>query len=90
MWMAAYEECPQADYTGIALEYGTQAMEQVMHALRADHWLHRHPSAPEPLRRQIKQAPMDAFYVDTDEWRTRIVEQAMQALHQAALGLGQD
>ena len=90
MWMAAYEECPQADYTGIALEYGTQAMEQVMHALRADHWLHLHPSAPEPLRRQIKQALMDAFYVDTDEWRTRIVEQAMQALHQAALGLGQD
>ena len=23
MWLAAYEECPQAEYTGIALEYGT-------------------------------------------------------------------
>lgn len=26
MWMAAYEECPQAEYTGIAMEYGTQPM----------------------------------------------------------------
>jgi hypothetical protein len=23
MWTSAYEECPQAEYTGIALEYGT-------------------------------------------------------------------
>ena len=23
MFAAAYEECPQAEYTGIALEYGT-------------------------------------------------------------------
>ncbi len=23
MWDSVYEECPQAEYTGIALEYGT-------------------------------------------------------------------
>jgi hypothetical protein len=88
MWMAAYQECPQAEYTGIALEYGTQAPDQVIHALRGDHWLHLHPEAPEALQKQIKQDLMDAFYVDTDAWRIQIVDQAMDAMHQAVNGLG--
>ena len=69
------------------MEYGTVPMEQVMHALRGDHWLHLHPQAPAALRQQIKQALMDAFYVDTDALRTQIVEQALDAMHQAATGL---
>ena len=89
MWMAAYEECPQAEYTGIAMEYGTVPMEQVMYALRGDHWLALHPEAPAPLRQQIKQNLMDAFYVDTDAWRQQIVDQAVEAMHQACRGLSQ-
>ena len=87
MWMAAYQECPQAEYTGIAMEYGTQPPEKVMYALRGDHWLHLHPDAPADLRAQIKQDLMDAFYVDTDEWRAQIVAQAMESMHQAVSGL---
>ena len=87
MWMSAYQECPQAEYTGIAMEYGTLPTDEVLHALRGDHWLHLHPEAPAALRQQIKQALMDAFYVDTDAWRTQIVDQAMDAMHQAATGL---
>jgi hypothetical protein len=87
MWMAAYQECPQAEYTGMALEYGTLPMEQIMPALRADHWLHLHPEAHDTLRQQIRRDLLDAFYVDTDAWRTQIVDQAMDALHQAASGL---
>ena len=55
MWMSAYEECPQAEYTGIALEYGTLPLDKILLALRGDHWLHQHPNAPTDLRRQIKQ-----------------------------------
>jgi hypothetical protein len=87
MWMSAYQECPQAEYTGIAMEYGTQPQLQVMNALRGDHWLHLHPEAPEHLRQKIKQDLMDAFYTDTDEWRTQIVIQAMDAMNQAVHGL---
>ena len=87
MWMAAYQECPQAEYTGMAMEYGTQPQLQVMNALRGDHWLHLHPQAPEPLRQKIKQDLMDAFYTDTDAWRTQIVDQALEAMHQAVTGL---
>ena len=88
MWMAAYQECPQAKYTGIAMEYGTQPPDKVMRALRGDHWLQLHPEASEALRGQIKQDLMDAFYTDTDAWRSQIVEQAMDAMHQAVSGLG--
>ena len=87
MWMSAYQECPQAEYTGIAMEYGTQPPDKVMNALRGDHWLHQHPEAPAALRQQIKQDLMDAFYVDTDVWRTDIVDQAMDAMQQAVTGL---
>ena len=89
MWMAAYQECPQAEYTGLAFEYGTEPMEKVMMALRAEHWLHNHPQASADLKAQIKQDLMDAFYTDTDEWRTQILAQAQDAMHQAVRGLSQ-
>ena len=56
-------------------------------ALRADHWLHLHPEAPEALRQQIKRNLMDAFYVDTDAWRGQIYAQARQAMFQGVAGL---
>ncbi|MCU0762219.1 MAG: M14 family metallopeptidase [Hydrogenophaga sp.] len=87
MWSAMPQECPQAVYTGIALEYGTVPITEVVDALRADHWLQLHPQASDELRRAIKHRVMAAFYVDTDEWRGQIVAQARQALFQAVDGL---
>jgi hypothetical protein len=87
MWMAAYEECAQAEYTGIALEYGTVPVMDVMNALRADQWLENHPEADETARRAIKRQVRDAFYTDTDTWKQQIVEQAVDASHQALQGL---
>ncbi len=87
MWMAAYQECPQAEYTGIAMEYGTLAFNEVSQALRADHWLHKHPEAPPEQHAAIKQQLMDAFYTDTDAWRGQIISQARQAMFQAVEGL---
>jgi hypothetical protein len=87
MWCAVSDECPQAEYTGIALEYGTQPWSDVMQALRADHWLHLHPEAPVKLHQAIKHQMRDAFYVDTDAWRAQIVTQARQAMFQAVDGL---
>ncbi|MGO4612398.1 DUF2817 domain-containing protein, partial [Variovorax sp. 2RAF20] len=61
-WSAIYEECPKAEYTGMALEYGTQPLLEVMAALRGDHWLHNHPEAPAELADSIHSAMLDAFY----------------------------
>jgi len=81
------EECPQAEYTGIALEYGTQPILEVMGALRADHWLHKHPEAAPDLAEAIHARMREAFYTDTDAWKGQVVSQARQAMFQAVDGL---
>jgi hypothetical protein len=87
MFGAAYEECPQAEYTGMALEYGTLPQTEVMTALRADQWLENHPEAGPEVREPLKRQLRDAFYVDTDEWKAQILEQAFDAAHGAVRGL---
>lgn len=87
MWSAIYDECPQAEYTAIAMEYGTQPILEVMGALRADHWLHAHPGAAPELAEAIHGKMMDAFYTDTDAWKGQIISQARQAMFQAVDGL---
>jgi len=90
MCNSVYEECPQAEYTGIALEYGTLPMLEVTGALRADHWLHRHGShqaEAASLAPSIRRQMRDAFYTDTDAWKGQIISQARQAMFQAVDGL---
>ena len=87
MWDSVYEECPQAEYTGIALEYGTEPILEVMGALRADHWLHQHPDAAPELADAIQARMRDAFYTDTDGWKGQVISQARQAMFQAVDGL---
>lgn len=86
----ALEECPHAEYTGIALEYGTLPVLDVMQALRADQWLQNHPQAPPEQARAIKRQLRDAFYTDTDEWKDLIVAQARDASLQALDGLARN
>jgi hypothetical protein len=87
MFTSAYEECPQAEYTGMALEYGTVPLPETFQALRGEQWLNRHPRAPAELATAIRQRMMDAFYTDTDRWREQVVTQAREALFQAVEGL---
>ena len=87
IWNAAGHACPQAEYTGIALEYGTLPIEQVLYALRADQWRENHPAAPAALATQIRRQTRDAFYIDTPQWQEQIVTQGLQAARQAVAGL---
>ncbi len=74
----------------MAMEYGTLPILDMIAALRADHWLHKHPDMPPGTHAAaIRRQMMDAFYVDTDEWRTQIVAQAREALFQTVDGLGE-
>jgi len=87
MWMTAYDEAPQAEYTGIALEYGTLPLMDMMNALRADQWAENHPDAPADVRERIKRQTRDAFYTDTDEWKAQIAEQGLDAALGGVRGL---
>jgi Protein of unknown function (DUF2817) len=74
-------------YTGIALEYGTVPVVDVLDALRADQWLENHPETPAAQREAIKRGMRDAFYTDTDAWKVAIVAQARTVARQAVAGL---
>jgi hypothetical protein len=87
MWLAAYQECPQAEYTGIALEYGTVPVNEVIFNLRAEQWFENHPEAPADARAAVKQRFRDAFYTDTPAWKQRIVDQGVDAAQRALAGL---
>ena len=88
MFTSVYEECPQAQYTGMALEYGTLPVMETFQALRGEQWLNRHPEADADVAQAIRDRMFAAFYTDTDEWRERIVAQGREALLQAVEGLG--
>ncbi len=90
MWTAIGDAAPQAEYTGIALEYGTQPVTEVLDALRGDHWLALHPMAAPELAARIQARTLRAFYTDTDAWKGQIVSQARQAMFQAVDGLRSD
>ena len=87
MWLAAYQECAQAEYTGIALEYGTVPLMEVIESLRGDHCLECHPEAEAAQGAAIKQRVRDAFYADTEVWKRQVLEHAFEAARQAVQGL---
>ena len=87
MWRAIYQEAPQAEYTGIATDYRTAPVLEVLGALRAEHWLNNHPEAPPELAKQIKAQMLAAFYIEKNAWRGQIISQARQAMFQAVDGL---
>ena len=87
MWSVMGEECPAAEYTGIALEFGTAPRLQVLQALRGDHWLALHPEAPPALQRSIKRSLRQAFYVETADWKRTVLEQSTAAVAAALRGL---
>ena len=84
---AAYDECPNAAFAGIALEYGTLPMMAVLGALRADQWLANHPGAPPQVAAAIKRAARDAFYQDADDWKRMVYEQALTHTRRALQAL---
>ncbi len=87
MVMSIYAECPQAEATGMGLEYGTVPFAAVLDALRGDHWLAIHPDAPANQRAAIKCAIRDAFYSESDDWMGRVLGQARTAVLQAVTAL---
>jgi hypothetical protein len=90
LFYAALEECPDTEYTGIALEYGTQSYMDVLMALRARQWLANHPDADAAKRASILRQIRDAFYLDTPAWKAMVYGQARAAALQALSALASD
>ena len=87
LWHAAYDECPQAAYAGISLEFGTQPQEVVITALRFDHWVARRRKPHDELADAARAAMRRAFFTDTPEWKAAVVKQTRDAATQAIDGI---
>ncbi|KFX29053.1 DUF2817 domain-containing protein [Ralstonia solanacearum] len=74
---------PAIERTVITLEFGTLEPMAVMQALRADHWLHRHPGTSPDQAAAIRRGLRDAFYCDTPAWKGMVYGQARVAVLQA-------
>ncbi|MEL6494616.1 MAG: DUF2817 domain-containing protein [Cyanobacteria bacterium J06623_7] len=68
-------------------EFGTIPEPEVFQALRADHWLYRHGDLNTQSAVSIAQNMLDAFYVDSLEWRKSVCELAFTAQDELLAGL---
>lgn len=75
------------DFTGMALEYGTLPLRDVLDAVRADNWLHHHGKVDSKEGRDLKALIRDAFYGDKDDWKAMVLEQGVAAQRAALKGL---
>jgi hypothetical protein len=76
-----------AEVTGMALEFGTKPVLEVLNAVRADNWLHAYGDPLSPEGRVIKAEVRDAFFGDADDWKGLIAGQSLLATRQALKGL---
>jgi len=73
--------------TYLALEFGTLAVEEVLDALRGDHWLYAYGSDQSPLRTKIKNDIRNAFYIDESWWKAAVYGRFVDMTLRAGRGL---
>jgi hypothetical protein len=78
---------PGAVVTGVALEFGTKPVDEVLDALRADAWLHSHGDPESDVGRAIKAQIRDAFYCDADDWKAMLVQRSDWVVERALKAL---
>ncbi|WP_233854646.1 M14 family metallopeptidase [Paraburkholderia sp. HD33-4] len=81
------QELPHATHTNVCLEFGTYPLEDVILAMRAEHWLHRYGCPDTPKRESIKAAFRRAFYPSGDDWKLAVWIQGREVYLQSLNGL---
>jgi hypothetical protein len=87
--IAITDSIPQAEITGITLEYGTLPLEEMLLAVRADNWLHVHGDLRNAKGKEIKSQIRAAFYPDKDDWKKMVWDRAVDVAERAMKGLTQ-
>ncbi|THA56995.1 M14 family metallopeptidase [Streptomyces sp. A1136] len=78
---------PVGRLTAITLEFGTLPGPEVLLALCADAWLHRHHTPAEAVRSELKQLIREAFCPADAAWREQVLRRAREVFGQALAGL---
>ncbi len=87
LWHTVYDECRQADYAGITLEFGTQPAAAVLQALRYDHWVARRRDPHDEHLEPARAAMRHAFFTDTPAWKQAVLAQTRAAALEAVAGM---
>jgi len=80
---------PDAEVTGITLEYGTLPLADIFEAVRADNWLHVHGDLGSPQGREIKAQMRAAFYPNADNWKRSVFDRSVDVFRRTITGLSQ-
>jgi hypothetical protein len=83
------ESIPQAEVTGITLEYGTIPLEEMLTAVRADNWVHIHGDLDNKQGKDIKAQIRAAFYQEKDDWKSMVIERSVDVAERTMKGLTQ-
>lgn len=74
------------EVTPVTVEFGTLPTLDVLQALRADNWLHRHHARPD-LNHPIKQDMRRTFDPQDEDWRELVLLRGRQVIARAFQGL---
>jgi uncharacterized protein DUF2817 len=85
--IAVEQSLPKTTVAGITLEYGTEPVEQMIDAVRADNWLHIHGKLDSDKGRAIKTQIRAAFYPEKDDWKRMVWERGEYTLNGMMRGL---
>ncbi len=84
---AVVESLPQAEVTGICLEFGTLPEWDVLNAMRRENWLQFHGDRESRQGRDIVAGLRAAFYGETPAWKRSIVERSLEMQAKAVAAL---
>ena len=73
--------------TFVALEFGTVSVPIVLHALRAENWLHHYDNLESPFGKKIKDDLKRAFCCPDQGWQNLVLSRSKTVLNQAIAGL---
>ncbi len=78
---------PEAEHTPIALEFGTVPLDEMLLAVRGDHWVHRYGGLNHAPGIALKARMRAAFYVETDAWKRAVVDRSHAIVRRALAAL---
>jgi hypothetical protein len=81
-------ELPETTVVAAAYEFGTVPENEVLTALRSDHWLYAHGELDTPLADMVRTEMRSAFFPEQEDWMTAVTELGQSAQQDALEGLG--
>ena len=76
-------------WAAVGVEYGTLERDQVIAAVKADHWLDVHGNPASESAREIKRSLRDAFYIEEDAWKSKVWERGREVISIALTRAGE-